>query len=378
MRVPDVIVIGGGIIGSSVAYRLARSGANVTLIEGNRLASGTSGTSFAWMNANNKPPLPYHRLNLAGMGEHSRLREEFGRAPWLHVHGNVMWGNSSRVSEADDSLVDKIARLREWSYPVEVLPARELAEIQPDLAPPADVETIAYFPTEGYLDVPLLIATLVRAARDLGVRVLLNQPVVGFVQKAGRVVGVRTADGTRIAADVVVSCTGRWTDRVTELTGITVPMAPTLGLLVTSSPTVTSLRVLTHTTAANIRPEGGSRILMASYQIDSLLRQDDSYEQLSAYAQQILERATTILPALAGSTVDTFRLAVRAIPSDGFPVVGPISGLDGFYVVSTHSGVTMGPLLGRIAAKEIVTGESDDRLATFRPDRLVAAHAATA
>jgi glycine/D-amino acid oxidase-like deaminating enzyme len=154
-------------------------------------------------------------------------------------------------------------------------------------------------------------------------------------------------------------------------------MAPTLGLLVTSSPTVTTLRALTHTTAANIRPEGGSRILMASYQIDSLLRSDDSPEQLRAYSLEILERATTILPALAGSTVDTFRLATRAIPSDGFPAVGSIRGLDGFYAISTHSGVTMGPLLGRIAATEILAGERDDRLATFRPERLVAAHTTT-
>jgi glycine/D-amino acid oxidase-like deaminating enzyme len=371
---PDVIVVGGGIIGCSVAYRLAQQGARVTLIEGNRLAGGTSGTSFAWMNANNKPPLPYHRLNLAGMSEHSRLREEFGDAPWLHVHGNVMWGNSSRVSELDDSLTDKINRLREWGYPVEQVSERELADIHPDLAPPADVETIAYFPTEGYVDVPLLIATLARAAKSLGARVVTGQPVVGFVQHAGRVRGVRTAGGDQFGADMVVSCAGRWTDQVSELTGVTIPMAPTLGLLVTSSPTVTTLRALTHTMEANIRPEGGSRILMASYQIDSLLRSHDSLDQLRAYASEILERATTILPALAGSTVDTFRLAVRSIPSDGFPAVGSIGGLDGFYAISTHSGVTMGPLLGRIAATEVLAGERDDRLATFRPERLVALH----
>ena len=372
----DVIVIGSGIIGCSVAYRLAKGGANVTVIEGGALASGTSATSFAWINANNKPPLAYHRLNLAGMTEHARLREEFDGAPWLHVHGNVMWGDSSRVASSDDALIDKVGRLREWGYPVALLTHAELADLQPALAPADDVRTIAYFPTEGYVDVRLLIAQLTRAATALGVRIITQQQVVGIVMEGQRIVGVRTADGSQLAADVVVSCTGRWTDRVTELTGTPIPMAPTLGLLVTSSPTVTSLRTLVHTNAANMRPEGGSRILMASYQIDNLLREDDSPTRLADYARQVHERAATVLPALADSTIDRYRLATRAIPGDGYPVVGTIAGLDGFYVASTHSGVTMGPLLGRIVASEILTGAADERLETFRPDRLLATSAA--
>lgn len=372
----DVIVIGSGVIGCSVAYRLAKGGANVTLIDGGTLASGTSATSFAWINANNKPPLAYHRLNLAGMTEHARLREEFNGAPWLHVHGNVMWGDTSRVASADDALVDKVERLREWGYPVALLTHAELADLQPDLAPGADVRTIAYFPTEGYVDVRVLIAHLTRAATALGVRIITQQPVTGIVQEGQRVVGVRTADGSQISADVVVSCAGRWTDRVTELTGMTIPMAPTLGLLVTSSPALTTLRTLVHTNAANIRPEGGGRVLMASYQIDNELREDHSPEQVAAYARQVHERATTVLPALAYSTIDAYRLATRAIPGDGYPVVGTIDGLDGFYVASTHSGVTMGPLLGRIVASEVLSGAADERLATFRPGRLLATSAA--
>lgn len=377
----DVIVIGGGVIGSSVAFRMAQAGARVTLLEARELCSGTSSTSFAWMNSNNKAPLEYHRLNVGGMTEHTKLREEFGLAPWLRVDGNVIWDDPASGYEAAEPAVPrgnepldaKLRRLREWNYPVEVLSPAELAAIHPDLKVPDGVERVAYFPTEGYVDVPFLVAMLVRAAKSLGADIQTHQEVVDVTLEGNRVVGVRTATGDQFAADVVVSCVGRWTDQVTALVGTTIPMAPTLGLLVTSSPAATTLRSLAHTPRVNVRPNGGSRLLMASFEIDPLLTPDTSQESLSGFAHEVLKRAKAILPALMGSSVETFKLGVRAIPKDSFPVIGPIPDLEGFYTISTHSGVTMGPLLGRIAAKEILCSEIDDRVSSFRPDRLIAA-----
>jgi glycine/D-amino acid oxidase-like deaminating enzyme len=375
-----VIVIGGGIIGTSTAFRLAQAGAQVTLLEAKGLASGTSSTSFAWMNSNNKAPLAYHRLNVDGMAEHMRLQEEFGRAPWLHVEGNAIWetpsvgggANEPAVPVSGESMAAKTQRLREWNYPMELLTPRELARIHPALRPPAGVEQVAYFPTEGYIDVPLLVATLARASRDLGADIRIGQKVQALVQQGRRVTGAQTATGEEFLADVVMSCTGRWTDEVTSLTGVTIPMAPTPGLLVLSSPAPTTLRCLAHSTTINLRPAGGSRILMASFPIDDLLDLDMPESSCRDYAAEILRRATAILPDLEGSTVDSYRVGIRAIPADGFPVVGALPGVEGFYAVATHSGVTMGPFLGRLAAAEILTGVRDNRLETFRPDRLVA------
>jgi glycine/D-amino acid oxidase-like deaminating enzyme len=376
--VTSIVVIGGGVIGASVAFRLAEAGARVTLLEASRLANGTSGTSFAWMNANNKAPLEYHRLNAGGMTEHLRLREEFGVAPWLHSHGNIMWDDRSHGHGASEpnvpvrggSLAVKVARLREWNYPVDILSRAELGTTHPDLAPPDDVERIAFFPTEGYVDAPQLVANLALAARSHGASISVGQNVVDIVREGHRVVGVRTAAGDRIAADVVVSCAGRWTDQVTALTGAAVPMDPTLGLLVLSSPVAVTLRSLVHTPRVNVRPDGGSRILMASYELDPLLTPEMSQEALRALALDVLDRARVILPALKGGRVETFTVGVRALPRDSFPVIGPLPGLEGFYTIATHSGVTMGPLLGRIATREILDGLEDERVATFRPDRL--------
>lgn len=374
------IVIGGGIIGMSTAFRLVQAGARVTLLEAGRLAGGTSSTTFAWTNSNNKAPLEYHRLNVAGMTEHIRLREEFGRAPWLHIEGNVIWDhpgtgdgkNEPAVPVQGEPLDRKIQRLRGWNYPVEVVTPEELSNIHPEIKPQDGVEQVAYFPTEGYIDVPLLVGMLARAAHLRGARIETNEQVVEIIREADRVVGVRTASGDTYTADVVVSCTGRWTDQLTSLVDATIPMAPTPGLLVTSAPVATTLRALAHSPSVNIRPHGGSRVLMASFEHDRRLDQNTPLETLRSYAHVIFQRARQILPDLEGSQVELFLVGTRSIPEDSFPVVGPVSGLEGFYVIATHSGVTMGPLMGLIAAREILHGVVDDRVLGFRPDRLLA------
>src|SRR5438270_7597176 len=71
------IVIGAGVMGASVAYRLAQAGAAVTVLEATRIGGGTSGISFAWTNAHKKPPKAYHDLNVAGMKAHAALANEF-------------------------------------------------------------------------------------------------------------------------------------------------------------------------------------------------------------------------------------------------------------------------------------------------------------
>lgn len=84
-----VIVIGAGVVGASVAYRLAQGGAVVSVLERDRVGAGTSGSSFAWTNSNNKTPRAYHDLNVAGMRAHAALRDEFGATPWWHGGGSI-------------------------------------------------------------------------------------------------------------------------------------------------------------------------------------------------------------------------------------------------------------------------------------------------
>lgn len=363
-----VIVIGGGITGATLTYRLTQAGVEVTLLEARQLGGGTSTTSFAWLNANDKPPFPYHQLNVDGMAEWNTLARELGHAPWLHLSGHVEW--DQRV-EGPTHLREKIARLRAWGYPAELLPIRELAGLEPNLVAPPELEEFALYPTEGYLDPLLAIGTLVGVARARGAEIRTDCAVTGFLRAGERVVGVTTATGDRLHADVVVSCVGRWSDELFRLAGIDLPMAPTVGLTALSAPSAAGLRSVFHSHQIALRPDGAGRIMLHHGDIDDLVTLDTSVEPVPAVVADLLARAAAVLPGLAGTRVEAVRIAHRAIPGDGYTAIGPVSDAPGLYLIATHSAITMGALLGRLATREILDGARDPRLATFRPERLI-------
>jgi glycine/D-amino acid oxidase-like deaminating enzyme len=363
-----VIVIGGGIIGATLTYRLTQAGAGVTLLEARQLGGGTSTTSFAWLNANDKPPFPYHQLNVDGMAEWQTLARELGHAPWLHRSGHVEW---DQQADGPTRLREKVTRLRAWGYPAELLPVRELAGLEPDLVAPPELEEFALYPTEGYLDPLPAIGTLFRAARARGAEIRTNCAVTGFRREGERVVGVTTATGERLYADIVVSCVGRWSAEVARLAGIDLPMAPTVGLTALSAPSAAGLRAVFHSHQIALRPDGAGRIMLHHGDFDDLVTLDTPVEPVPALAADLLARAAAVLPSLAGMRVEAVRIAHRSIPGDGYTTIGPLTAAPGLYLIATHSAITMGALLGRLATREILADTPDPRLATFRPERLV-------
>src|SRR6185312_11999852 len=117
-----MIVIGAGVMGASVAFRLAQAGADVTVLEATRVGGGTSGISFAWTNAHRKPPRSYHDLNVGGMRAHATLREEFGATPWWHSGGSIEW-----ASEPDRAAQQaNVAQLQAWGYAAEWIDHKQL------------------------------------------------------------------------------------------------------------------------------------------------------------------------------------------------------------------------------------------------------------
>src|SRR5579875_1348208 len=164
----DVIIVGAGMLGTSTAYRLAQAGASVTVLEATRVGAGTSGISFAWLNANQKPPRPYHDLNVAGLRAHFALRDEFPATPWLHDGGCIEIASDPAARE---KLAAKVARLVEWHYPAELITPARLLELEPDLdlAPLGDA-AIAWFPDDGWIDPVLYAQNMIRAAIRHGAR----------------------------------------------------------------------------------------------------------------------------------------------------------------------------------------------------------------
>lgn len=361
-----VAVIGAGVVGASVAFWLARSGeAEVTVIDRAGAGGETTSASFAWLNANQKTPRAYFELNYAGLREHFRLRDELGGAPWLHPGGNLVWGeDGGDLTE----LERRVERLRSWGYAAEWWSASRVnEELEPRVTFPAPSTSVAYFPEEAWAHAPRLARTLVELAVRKGAEPRFGPAVESVETDGGGVAAVRLRGGERVPVDAVVNAAGAEADRVAAMLGLPLPLAPTRGLLVRLATEVDPLGRLMHTPYADLRPDGPGHLLAHHDSIDRRLGEDaDGAEVL---AGELLERARTALPALGGARVAEARVGVRPMPKDGLSCVGAVSALAGYYEAVTHSGVTLGPLIGRMLAREITVGEVDPLAAPFRPDR---------
>jgi len=358
----DVLVVGAGCVGANVAYRLTERGARVTVLDAGLPGAGTSGASFAWTNSFNKTPRDYHDLNVASMEEHAALAKELGGGGWLHQDGALAW---EETAPGHARLGAAVERLAAWGYPVEWIPAREARALEPDLLIAPSVERVVWTPGEGYAEAVPLVAALLAEAVRRGARVCPHERVAAIEREGRRVRGVRTERGERLTADWVVDCAGTAAGEVAGLAGASLPLGRVPGRLIYTAPVATTLRRPIHGPRGHFRPDGGGRIVLAEGGHDQTWREGGEPWP----AERSLAALAAHLPALAGARVEATRIGVRPMPRDERPVVGALPGLDGFYVVVSHSGVTLGPLWGRVAAAEILEGALDPRLGPYRPDR---------
>ncbi|MET2832099.1 NAD(P)/FAD-dependent oxidoreductase [Mesorhizobium shangrilense] len=360
------VVVGAGIIGTSIAYRLAERGHSVTVVERVHLGAGTSGSSFAWTNSNEKTPYSYHLINALGMRAHRELENEFGDCPWHHGGGAVEW--RSNTDEAQE-LNERVERLIGWGYPAEWISAQRLHRLEPALVQGASGDAkIAYFPDEGWVDPSVYIEFFLGRARFLGVK-LRCETVTGIDLKADKVIGVRTASGKTIGADVVVNCTGRWANDLGQDVRLTFPLAPTIGLVVVTAPAASGVRRVIRTSGINLRPDGAGRIMLHSEHDEQGLTLESGADATDPVAAAMIERAARLYPELSGVRPEAMRLSHRAIPGDGVSAVGPVPQVSGYYAAVTHSGATLAPWLGQVVAAELVGGAPEKALQDFRPAR---------
>lgn len=368
------VVVGAGIIGAALAARLAEGDAQVTVVEADRPGHGTSRSSLAWVNANDKPPRAYHDLNVAGLHAWRRWTDRLG-GDWFRSGGSLHW---TRPEEAEQ-LARHVASLVEWGYPAELLTCAQALRLEPDIALPGDVGEVAYFPDEAYLITGSVIDSLIRYAAERGASLVTGDGVTDLLVTGGRARGVRLASGSTIEAEAVALCAGWRTPALAALLGVDVPLvpvdppgSPAPCLVVYTNPAPVSLSRLLVPPGLSLRPDVGGRLFLEAVDTDEAVDLTTGAAELEARAASLLRRARSVLPALATTGLAEHRVCVRPLPADGYTIAGPVGGVEGCYVIVTHSGVTLAAHLAELAAAEILEGADQPALAPYRLDRFTA------
>jgi glycine/D-amino acid oxidase-like deaminating enzyme len=366
-------VIGAGVLGASVAARLAEAGTHVTLLDQDQPGRGTSRWSFAWMNSNDKGPRPYHDLNQAGLQAWAELSPGLDGAAWYRPVGHL------ELAADRAELAVRVHRLTEWGYPARLVDAAEAAALEPALRLPGPGTAAAWFPDEAYLLTEPLIQRLVARAEDRGATVLTGEPgcVTALDPGPGATSRIRTADRAVTKADHVVCCAGRWTPALAALAGApgTVPLvawdtpgsvAPALVVRVGPITCEGPARLI-HTPQLALRPHSGGLLHLEAPDLPVDLHTPEA--ELRRLAGELLERARRTVRGLDEARVVAARVCVRPLPADEQSIVGRLPGAGWLYVAVTHSGVTLAAHLSRLIAAELATGVASTELAPYRPDR---------
>ncbi|WP_458207672.1 NAD(P)/FAD-dependent oxidoreductase [Haladaptatus sp. NG-SE-30] len=215
-----VVVVGGGIVGCASAYYLADRGAEVVVCERSNVGAGSTERSAGGIRAQFSTPVNV-ALSQASMQVWNRFEAAFDTDIAYRRSGYLFLAREEATAEG---FADTVSMQNEQGVPSELLTPAEAREHCPGLRD-EEFRAATYSPTDGFADPHLALQGFARAAREAGAEIRTGVEVTNVRREEGAVVGVETTEN-RIAADFVVNATGPWAQRVAELAGIDLPVAP--------------------------------------------------------------------------------------------------------------------------------------------------------
>jgi glycine cleavage system aminomethyltransferase T/glycine/D-amino acid oxidase-like deaminating enzyme len=383
----QVVIVGGGVIGCSIAYHLAHLGwTDVVLLEQHQLTAGTTWHAAGLITSAGMTDETSLFFSRYSRDLYARLEQETGHSTGFRPVGHISIATTPERQEA-------LRREAQWMHgfgvaDTEISP-REIAEMWP-LARTDDILSGFYVADEGRAD-PVGVATsLAKGARQLGVRIIEGVAATGVETRGRRVTGVLTEAG-RIETETVVNSAGMWARQFGALAGVSVPLqaAEHYYLLTDTVPGMDpDLAVIEDPDSYGYyRPEGDGMLVGlfepegAPWSLDGVAR-DFSFGKLPPdwdRMERFLGPALARIPCLAETGVRTFFCGPESFTADVKPLIGPAPELDGYFVAAglNSLGILSGGGVGSVVASWIVDGVPPvdtahiaiDRTATYETSR---------
>ncbi len=362
----DVIIVGGGVIGCSIAYYLAKKGVKSIVFEERQFASGASGATAGMIT-----PLwhiDHTNKDLFEMGISSLLAYphlvaellDFGANPEFHQSGVL---KLALTTEEVAILMSNLVWQSALDMGVKWLSASDILNQEPGITP--RILGGVFSPTEGHITGKHLVNSLVQAATKLGVIFFEGVEVTELKIEKRKVTGVRTTYGS-FDTNHTVLATGPWTGLANRWIPGSLPIRPVKGQRFTIRKNGFILNSVVHTFKGTSVPQANGDILIGATREEAKFDNNITVDAIT----EVLLNTHRIFPGLHDAIfVDSFA-GVRPGSPDNMPILGPIPGWNGISIASGHdwAGVMLAPSTGEMMAEYIESGDSS-HLSTFLIDR---------
>ena len=361
-----VVIVGGGVAGTSIAYHLTKLGwHDVLLLDRSELTSGSTFHS-AGLVAQLRNSVSHTRMMMDGVELYPRLEEETGVDPGWHEVGTLHLASSPYRLEA---LARQAGWAKSFGLPVEIVSAREALERFP-LLDVSNVLGAQFVPSDGHLDPTGLTMAFAEGAKRGGARIRTGVRVQEVVVRDGRVTGVVTDHGA-IEAEIVVNAAGIWAHELGRLAGVEIPVVPMEHQYLITRPidgvTAAFPTLRDPDNLVYVREEVGG-LVVGGYErnpdpwhVDTPIPQDFNHRLLAEKWERfepIAEGAFNLIPALRSTEINRFINGPEAFTPDDDFILGETE-VRGFFVAAGFCahGITGGAGVGRSTAEWIVEGE---------------------
>ena len=349
-----IAVVGAGILGASIAYHLAAKGAQVTIVDEGTPANRATHGSFAWINAHNPNDETYFQFRMASIRLWNELIQTIPKLP-------VRFGGTLNWEDEPDQIEEVQRALDDGGNPARLVSQTEIRTIEPNLAQPPEVAIEAQ--AEGVADPTRIAEAFLFAALSQGATLRTNAKVLNLTFEQGRVAGVEVPEGI-IEADITVLATRTATPDLLAAHDCNLPMDNAPGLLINTAPVPTvTQRVLTSMNLHVWQKDDGSLLVGEDF---GGINPDEGE---TAIIERVQSKLEGYFKGLSEIQVTGSSVAKRPMPEDGYPALGAVPGFNDLWVATTHSGITLAPIIGESLAAEILTGKMVKALHPYRASR---------
>ena len=367
MATADAVIVGGGVIGASIAYHLATRGVpNIVVLERDTLGSGSTSKNAGGIRQQFSSEINV-RLSQRSVPRFEAFEAEMGIDPAFRQVGYLFLITAERdVAPFERSL----ALWKRLGVPAIRIERDAVHALFPEIVT-ADVRFATFCAKDGHADPNSILQGYVRRARDLGVRFVEGAAVTAIDREAGHVSAVH-AGGERIACPLVIDAAGAWAGEVGRLAGADLPIVPLRRQIFVTErvPDLDREFPLTIEFASGLymhRESGGVLLGMADPNDRPGFDESVNWD----FLPDVVERAMARLPLLEQATVRTAWGGLYENTPDKHPIVGRVEGLDGFLCAAGFSGhgLMHAPAIGELVAELVVGGRPSLDLTPLRAGR---------